>query len=360
MKIIMKRIKILVCGIVFGRYYIEGIMQLPELFELVGIVSRGSKQSAEIASKYKVPLYTDIETISKKQVDIVCVVVKSSIMGGEGTEIAFKFLEKGIHVIQEQPIHFDDYKRCLLMAKKACCKYQLNTFYPYLYAVEKFIRTSHMLSKNMPITYIRAESSVQVLFPLLDILNRILNGLNPYRLECLKGTLKQRFVILNGDIKNIPLTLTIDNQMDVMEPESDLTMFHRITVGTPKGTLMLTDTHGTVLWTPVFHKDLKEAVLENRDVLSAVPAQVNLITKGVGKLGDIVLNKWPKCIAIALTELYKDIENKKYITVENQQTLTLCQMWNEIGGLLGTYENIEIPLEKPIGLTSIFSEVGDK
>ena len=46
--------------------------------------------------------------------------------------------------------------------------------------------------------------------------------------------------------------------MDVAAPESNLVMFHRITLGTPKGTLMLTDTHGGVLWTPVFHEEFEE------------------------------------------------------------------------------------------------------
>lgn len=356
----MKKLKVIVCGTVFGRYYIEGIMRLPELFELVGIVSTGSKSSDEMASKYKVPLITDIETISKEQVDVVCVVVKSSIVGGKGTEIALKFLEKGIHVLQEQPIHSDDYRRCLIAAKKARCKYQLNTFYPHLFAVKKFIETSHTFLKVMPITYIRAESSVQVLFPMLAILNHILNGLNPYRIERLNGMLKQRFAILNGEIKNIPITLTIDNQMDVIAPESNLTMFHRITIGTPRGTLMLTDTHGTVIWTPILNENLKNAIPGREDFLADLPAQEDLITEGIGRLGDIIWDKWPMCIATVLTALYKDLENEKYLTAENQQMLTLCQMWNEIGNLLGPYEKVETPLERPSSLAGIFSEVSGK
>lgn len=352
----MKKMKILVCGTVFGSYYIEGIRRLPELFELAGIVSKGSKQSAEIARKYQVPLYTEIDGITRDQVDIACVVVKSSIVGGKGTELALGFLEKGIHVIQEQPVHFHDYKRCLVAAKRAGCKYQLNTFYPHLHAVKTFIETSHRLSKEMPVTYIRAESSVQVLFPLLDILNHSLQGLNPYRIERLSGTLKQRFAILNGEIKGIPLTLIIDNQMDVMAPESNLAMFHRITIGTTRGSLMLTDTHGTVLWTPVFHKDLKESEWEKKDSLREVPVQEDLAPNGVKTLNDIVCDAWPGCMASALTLLYEDITAEKYITAESQQILTLCKLWNEIGSLLGTYEHVEIPLERPSSLSSILSK----
>lgn len=224
----MRKLRVIVCGVGFGRYYIEAILRLPDLFELVGILSRGSKNSIKLAEKYGVPLMTDIEEISKENVDAVCVVVKSSIVGGNGTDIVMQLLEKGIHVIQEQPIHSEEYKKCLIIAKKNHCKYQLNTFYPYLDSVRKFISIAIRLRKAMPITYIIAESSVQVLFPLLDILNQILGGVQPYKLEKLQGENVQRFSIFNWLIKKCPVTLIVDNQMDVAAPESNLVMFHNI------------------------------------------------------------------------------------------------------------------------------------
>lgn len=195
----MRKLRVIVCGVGFGRYYIEAILRLPDLFELVGILSRGSKNSIKLAEKYGVPLMTDIEEISKENVDAVCVVVKSSIVGGNGTDIVMQLLEKGIHVIQEQPIHSEEYKKCLIIAKKNHCKYQLNTFYPYLDSVRKFISIAIRLRKAMPITYIIAESSVQVLFPLLDILNQILGGVQPYKLEKLQGEPLKKEIKLDFD-----------------------------------------------------------------------------------------------------------------------------------------------------------------
>jgi pyochelin biosynthetic protein PchG len=352
----MRRLKTIVCGTVFGRYYIEGIMRLPERFELVGIVSRGSKQSIEMAKKYSVPLITDIGQIKKENVDVACVVVKSTIIGGKGTDLAINFLRKGIHVIQEQPVHYEDYKICLQESKEADCKYELNTFYPNLFAVKKFIETSYIIQKVLPVTYIRAESSVQVLFPMLDILSDVLNGLNPSKFEVLKGNIKQRFAILNGEIKGVPVTLTIDNQMDLSAPESNLTMFHRITLGTQSGTLMLTDTHGKVLWTPVLHESLKSARPGEKNFYAELAAQEEVLDVGVGNLGDIFFNKWPMCMATAFSKFYNDIENKRYITIKNQQMLTLCQLWNKIGNMLGPYETVDIVMKKPAGLKEIFEK----
>lgn len=55
----MRKLRVIVCGVGFGRYYIEAILRLPDLFELVGILSRGSKNSIKLAEKYGVPLMTD-------------------------------------------------------------------------------------------------------------------------------------------------------------------------------------------------------------------------------------------------------------------------------------------------------------
>ena len=52
----MRKLRVIVCGVGFGRYYIEAILRLPDLFELVGILSRGSKNSIKLAEKYGVPL----------------------------------------------------------------------------------------------------------------------------------------------------------------------------------------------------------------------------------------------------------------------------------------------------------------
>ena len=346
----MKRYKVVVCGTGFGKYYIKGILKLKQLFKLVGIVSTGSKKSLEVAEECKVPLITDINCITPETVDIACVVIKSTILGGNGTEIALRLLEKGIHVIQEQPIHFRDYQSCLLASKKTGCKYQLNTFYPNLYAINKFINISNKMKEIIPITYIIAESSIQVLFPLLDILNKIFEGLSPYKLERLNGELKQRFRILVGNIKSVPITLLIDNQMNVDTPESNMALFHRITLGTTKGKLTLTDTHGTVLWTPIIHEELRERSQKKKSFLESIKVQEEAISKDISTLGEIFDKQWPEAMERGLTDFYNSLINHQYITVEDQRLLTLCQIWQEIGNMLGPYEEVEKTLDKPVSL----------
>ena len=74
---------------------------------------------------YHVPLYTQIEDIP--EVDIACVVIRSRAVGGSGTDIAEYFLNKKVHVIQEQPIHPKDMEVCYRAAKRTmfCSKWEI-------------------------------------------------------------------------------------------------------------------------------------------------------------------------------------------------------------------------------------------
>lgn len=74
--------------------------------------SNGSERSRLCAEKYNVNLYTSIDKIPE-DIDIVFIAVRTGVMGGDGSELALKFLSKGIHVFIEQPIHIDEMKKCV-------------------------------------------------------------------------------------------------------------------------------------------------------------------------------------------------------------------------------------------------------
>lgn len=352
----MDKLRVVVCGTIFGRYYLEGIQRLPEKYILIGIFSRGSKHSKQIAEYYGVPLITDIEFINKKNTDVVCVVVGSKIIGGEGTNLAMNFLRKGIHVIQEQPVHLREYQECLILSRKNDCKYKLNTFYPNLFAIKKMIHVANEIRRLMRILFVRAECSVQLLFPMLDIINQVLGGLEPCQIEKLSGKLPQRFTVLSGVIRNVPVMLTVDNHMDLKSPESNLTMFHRIQIGTQHGTIMLTDTHGKLIWIPILDEKLKNLRRGERNPLAEILVQEDLTGNEVWTLGDIFLEHWPQCMADALSNFYDDIVERKYITQENQQMINLCRLWNTVGNLLGPYEPVDEELKEPVDIYEIIGK----
>lgn len=93
--------RVLIVGAKFGEMYLNAFMQ-PRRLELVGLLARGSARSRELAHAFGIPLYTSPEQITRMP-DIACIVVRSTVAGGTGTQLARHFLTRGVHVIQEHP-----------------------------------------------------------------------------------------------------------------------------------------------------------------------------------------------------------------------------------------------------------------
>lgn len=114
------KIRTLVCGSRFGQFYLEAVKALPEQFELVGLLAKGSERSRQCAARFGVPLYTDAAQLPGG-IDLACVVLRSGVMGGGGSELALALLERGISVLQEHPVHHKDMAACMKKPGNATC-----------------------------------------------------------------------------------------------------------------------------------------------------------------------------------------------------------------------------------------------
>lgn len=101
------KIRVLLCGVIFGQVYLKGVLNNND-YQLCGILSTGSEYSRKIAAKYHVSLYTKIDEVSSDNFDLALVVIRSGIVGGEGNKVTQQLLNKGISVIQEQPVHSEE------------------------------------------------------------------------------------------------------------------------------------------------------------------------------------------------------------------------------------------------------------
>ena len=134
-------------------------------------------------------------------------------------------MNKGVHVIQEQPVHSDDIVQSLKTMRNQDCLYMINTFYPYIETVKNLFNLLKK-SRKCSLKYIEASCSIQVLYPLLDILNQSLEGLSPASLHDKKYRLAS---LLFGEIKNVPFDIKIQNQLDTSNPDNYFHIFHKIT-----------------------------------------------------------------------------------------------------------------------------------
>ncbi|WP_239727669.1 MULTISPECIES: Gfo/Idh/MocA family oxidoreductase [unclassified Mammaliicoccus] len=353
-----KKTKILVCGTTFGQVYLEGIQSHSD-YELVGILSTGSKQSLHCSQRYEVPLYTDITQIDVKNIDIVCVVVRSSIVGGKGTTIAKQFLEKGIPVLQEQPVHAEDMLDCLKTARTHKCVYMVNTFYPHIETVNHFINCAKKIKDQSKLIHIDAVCSVQVLYPLLDILNQSIGGLSPFRVN--KQTYKNGlFTTVSGEIKEISYDIKIQNQLDANNPDNFFHLLHKIDIYYEGGRLSLSDTHRYCTWYPrVFIPNDEQGNLNlyTDNAFLKLPVSENDYNTNQNISYQKVYEKlWPEAIKSALIEFEKGMLDSKKTLQYLQQLFSLCQLWKEIGQRIGPIEYIEGSKINPLSIGGLIKK----
>ncbi|GAA0117336.1 Gfo/Idh/MocA family oxidoreductase [Clostridium senegalense] len=335
-----KRLKTIVCGSRFGQFYIEALNLLKEDFEIVGLLAKGSERSISCAKEYGIKLYTDIKELPT-DIDLACVVVKSGVIGGNGTELTLEFLSKGINVILEQPVHYNDITKCMKVARKNNVCFHIGDLYVNLPSVKKFSLYSKAILKEQKGLYIDLSCTTQVSFPLVHILLKILSSTRPLKINDnieKVGILK----ILTGKIGDIPILIKADNRLDPENPDNCLPLLHEINIGFEGGRISLIETHGFIVWSPCLYVPEVNGIPNKfKD-----KCPLNLIDNSSEILGgitensfkDILTKEWPVAIGKDLIfikdMILKDIK-KEVLNKNGQQNLLCSKYWHEITKKLG-------------------------
>lgn len=342
-------LRVVVCGTTFGQIYLSSLAAPDQSFELTGILATGSLRSQRLAAQYRVPLYRDPSEVPA-DTDIACVVVRSAAMGGRGTDIARQLMAKGIHVLQEHPVHHDELLECLADAVRYRVVYKVNSFYPQLEPVRRFVELSRRLLAREPALFVDAACAVQVSFPLFDILGRVLGSVQPWQLTALalapeSGAPPAVFQSLAGCVGGVPITLRIQNQTDPADPDNSLHLLHRVCLGTASGNLTLLNTHGPLYWSPRLHVSARsrgslDAHATEADELDASSASRLATDDPLPSFRDILMRMWPNAITSALQELRMAISSREDPRRRGQYYLALCRLWQESTSRLGYPEPI--------------------
>ena len=359
-----KKLKGIVCGVRFGQFYIEAIKKSAKL-DLVGILSKGSDKSNKCAEKYHTKIYTKLEELPP-DIDIACVVVRSGVLGGEGTALAIGLMSKGIHVVLEQPVHQKDLALCYKTAKQNNVFFVLGDLYPELPSVKKFIALSQGIIEHQTPLYINIDLATQVSFPLVHILTKILSSLRPSEIQ---QTIKEDtpFQVISLKIAGIPVVIRAHNQVDLEVSDSYLHLFHSITLGVGGGRLSLIDTHGPVTWQPrlvspdydFIPADLKqnptERILEESNLIIGQPKYPNY--------QEILTQLWPDAILQDIERIIGLINgsiSENQMAKWGQQELLFAQLWHEISNALGYPNNCENPEKEYLPISTIVSSYYQK
>ncbi|TXH34931.1 MAG: thiazolinyl imide reductase [Rhodospirillaceae bacterium] len=314
----------MVVGATFGGLYAEALAAPHSPVELVGLLSTGSATSASLADRLGVSLYTDPGSLPA--VDIAFVVVRSGVVGGEGTRICEQLLARGIHVMQEQPVHADEMLSLLRVAKASSTCYAVNDFYSRIAPVRQFIGAAQALGNRSRVRYLHARSSIHVAYPLFIIISAVVGPLTPARImlpQRLDGT-ESSFVSGRIMLGDVTVDLLIQNELCPSEPDSHARLMHSIAVGCDAGELVLAHTHGSTRWYRRPH-----AVAGWMDVQIAEPVGVDFEPTTLQVRNEL----WPNAIRLAAADFIESIDGAD--TMITQRFVRAARLWSDFTSAMG-------------------------
>ncbi|HDS1153837.1 TPA: Gfo/Idh/MocA family oxidoreductase [Pluralibacter gergoviae] len=350
----MTPLKVIVCGSTFGQFWLAALARYPQRFTVAGLLAGGSARSRACAERHGIPLWTSPEALPD-DIDIACVVLRASVLGGEGSALAQALMAKGIHVIQEQPLHHDEVAANLRCARRCGVYFRVGNLYPHLPAVRQFCDAARLLLRRQAPQYIDAACAGQVAFPLIAMLEESLGALRPWQFAAAEQPPGAPWQTVQGSLAGIPLTLRVHNEVDPDDPDNHFKLLHQITLGFPAGRLSLTDTHGPVIWSPRLH--IPEGVKQGRDFSGADAAHLQEETSAA--LGEpdcdswrtALAERWPEAIAADLLALSESLQAPGAPAWQPQALLARCQAWQALTQAIGYPRLVPGQIFRPLART---------
>lgn len=351
-----RRLTAVVCGSGFGRSHLAALDAMPGLFEAVGLLARGSDRSLALAKRAGLPLFISVDDLPPG-VDVACVAVQSAALGGAGTEIARCLLGRGIHVLQEKPVHPDEIAGTWRLARRAGLIYQVHDVHPTLPVARRFIAAAGVLLARRRAVYIDAACSVQAAFSLLHVLGEAFGSLRTWRFDPPTPRPGGPFTTLSGVLCSVPLTLRVQNQFDPTDPDNHQHLSHRITIGTDGGGLTMVDTHGPVVWNPRWH--VPATVRGGADLSAAA----ELALRGSTVLGRVespthaetIEWLWPAATASRLADLHGAVLREPTRPDRTQFVLTVATAWRDLVERLGPPQVRQPPEPQPMAADELLA-----
>ncbi|MGK9461707.1 Gfo/Idh/MocA family oxidoreductase [Streptomyces sp. G6] len=351
-------LRVLVCGTNFGRFYAEAVRRRPG-YTLAGILSRGSSASRAYAESLGVPFYTDADDLPAG-IGAACVAVSSSISGGQGTDLARALMDRGIHVLQEHPVHLTELTGNLKHARSRGVQYRLNTHYPHVAPVRSFVEAARRLVARQRPLFLDAATPVHLMHPLVDILGQAMGTLRPWRfadpapLPAEIGP--QPFRSLHGVFAGAPLTLRVHHQFDPSDRDNHALHWHRISLGTEGGVLTLADTHGPVLWSPRLHigRDADRRFVLDGPGTGRLGLGSTAVVGSTGSFRTVFSDLWPGAIGSALDGLRDAIGQGRDALRAGQYDLAVCRIWSDLAARLGPPEIVRPATPRPLAVSDVF------
>lgn len=306
--------------------------------ELLGILAGDSTRSRLTAERLGVPLWHRVEDLPENT-DLAFVVVRSGVLGGMGGELAKSLLLRGIHVMQEHPVHVREMEELIKLARMKKVKYGIGNLYKYLPEVKNFEAYAKELNEKSRFIYARASFSSQVSYPAMDILLRSLpNGIG-WQMENVGGD--GAFRLLKGRIKGQDLTLEVHHEIHPEDPNNHMHFMHEIEYVYESGRLLLTNTFGPLLYFPAMYTDLKY-IEEGSFPPSMREKSVSLLTvEEAPSFEDVLSELWIRAVSQDMDSFLSCISEESVFRKLIQEELRTAKTWQDLSKSLGYADIVE-------------------
>ncbi|MGY2290555.1 Gfo/Idh/MocA family oxidoreductase [Pseudomonas sp. SDO528_S397] len=250
-------LKVLIVGAKFGELYLNSFLVDSPGLQLAGLLANGSPRARALANAFGITLYTDVAQLPA-DLDLACVVVRSGVVGGAGGHLTQSLLQRGLHVIQEHPVHPDEIARHQQLAASVGRHYRVNSFYAHTAAGRCWIdaaqRVRQLLAGQAP-SLAQLTTSRQLLYSSLDLMLQALGGSQAAHTSVSLLGSDAHFHTLALDLPECRVLLRLQRWMNPDDPDLHSLIMHQMTLGWPSGYLSLEASYGPVNWTPALHSD---------------------------------------------------------------------------------------------------------
>lgn len=243
----MNTTNILVIGSGFGSYYTHAIAA-DKRYTLAGIVGKGGHLGLKLAAQMNCPYYNNLaQALQHSQAQAAVVAVKGQIVGGEGDNIARQLLQSHIPVLQELPIHSQDFLQTLRIAKQYSTNFAINPFYDRLGSVIQLRKIITALSTQTQFISIELRTTIQTFLQGQLVLATLLNSSPSQYLGAQKMAGKHKWLI-SSQWGNIAVDTLLHHRFNPQSPDDGSQPLFGLTLSTNDGELFLPSLWAKPLW----------------------------------------------------------------------------------------------------------------
>ena len=323
-------VKTLVVGSRFGQFYAVGVAAAEHL-ELVGVLGQGSRRSRALARYLEVPCFEALAHVPA-DTQLACVAVGGAARGEQGPALAQALMERGIDVLIEHPLLPQELQDLLSTAARLHRRCLLNSFYPQLPCVARFIELARQLHRQQGIRHIDADCAVQVSYATLDVLAALLESVGPWSVDCVAPALSP-WRDISLVMAQVPVSLRVLNELAAND-DGRMQRLQRISIATDSGTLLLASPHGPLLWLPAVRAPVQDADgvfdLFGPQADEPLPC-AEVLEAATADWAQVYRRVWPTAAASALQPLITGMGLARL----QQRSLEVVRLWQQVTAALG-------------------------